>query len=420
MKELQGISQRQMLLFLLVLYCVLFTLSGCSLMEVHKQTQATENVGYIKGNIKVSSDQKGPIMVLLFRDEKGLPLILESERSTSSEGDFLFPVAPGTFYIAAFIDVNKDRVYQSEEHGNYYGIPSKIDVTPKQTVTLDTITISGPVPRLETDIKPIARFSAAWTNIGQVVSLNDPRFNRNNYSLGLWKPLDFLTIAEGGLFFLEEYQEDKVPVLFIHGVSDGPTLWSEVIESLDKQNFQPWVLYYPSGLRLDMISDYLTEVVSRLQNKHGFKEFVVIAHSMGGLVTRSFVKKYVERAPGNSKNLRLVMTINSPMGGMSSASAGVKHSPIVVPSWRDVMPGSDFLKDIHTWNWPKETLYYLVASYINGESGDGLVSLQSQIPQKLQSESTRMYVFNNNHVGTINDKNFLTLFNKILSDSHIK
>ena len=302
MKGLQGISQRQMLLFLLVPCCVLFTLSGCSLMEVHKQTQATENVGYIKGNIKVSSDQKGPIMVLRFRDEKGLPLILESERSTSSEGDFLFPVIPGTFFIAAFIDVNKDRVYQSEEHGNYYGIPSKIDVTSKQTVTLDTITISGPVPKLETNIKTIARFSAAWTNIGQVVSLNDPRFNRNNYSMGLWKPLDFLTIAEGGVFFLEEYQKDKVPVLFIHGVLDGPTLWSEVIEILDKQNFQPWVAYYPSGLRLDMVSDYLTEAVSRLQNKHGFKEFIIIAHSMGGLVTRSFVKKYVERAPGNSKN----------------------------------------------------------------------------------------------------------------------
>jgi len=44
------------------------------------------------------------------------------------------------------------------------------------------------------------------------------------------------------------------------------------------------------------------------------------------------------------------MTINSPMGGMSSASAGVKHSPIVVPSWRDIMPGSDFLKGIHSWN----------------------------------------------------------------------
>ena len=114
------------------------------------------------------------------------------------------------------------------------------------------------------------------------------------------------------------------------------------------------------------------------------------------------------------------MTINSPMGGLSSASAGVKHSPIVVPSWRDVMPGSDFLKGIHTWNWPKEIPYHLVASYINGKSNDGLVSLQSQIPKELQSESTRMYVFNNNHVGTINDENFLTLFNQILSDSHVK
>ena len=137
---------------------------------------------------------------------------------------------------------------------------------------------------------------------------------------------------------------------------------------------------------------------------------------MGGLVTRSFVKKYIEHAPGNSKRLRLVMTVNSPMAGMSAAAAGVKHSPIVVPSWRDVEPGSEFLQGIHTWDWPREIPYHLVLSYANGESGDGVVPLQSQVPLKLQSESTRMYVFNNDHVGTLNDTNYLALFNRILID----
>ena len=42
-------------------------------------------------------------------------------------------------------------------------------------------------------------------------------------------------------------------------------------------------------------------------------------------------------------------------------------------------------------------------SYANGESGDGVVPLQSQVPLKLQSESIRMYAFNNDHVGTLND-----------------
>lgn len=110
------------------------------------------------------------------------------------------------------------------------------------------------------------------------------------------------------------------------------------------------------------------------------------------------------------------MTINSPMDGMAAAASGVKHSPIVVPSWRDVEPGSEFLNDLHTWNWPKEIPYHLVISYTDGESGDGVVPLQSQSQFKLQSESTRIYLFNNDHVGTLSDKIFLKAFNHILLD----
>jgi pimeloyl-ACP methyl ester carboxylesterase len=401
---------------LMVLFCFIFTLPGCSIKEIHEQTQIVENVGLIKGKINLTSNQKGPVIVLRFRDENGIP-VLRSQGIASEKGYFQFSVIPGTHYIAAFIDVNKDGRYQPEEHGNYHGFPSKIDVAPKHTVNLDTITITGVVPRPETEIKSIAKISAVWENIGRIITLDDPRFSRDNYSMGLWKPVDFLDHAEGGLFFLQEYQQGKVPVLSVHGVNGGPADWEKVIESLDKQLFQPWVFYYPSGLRLDMISDYLLEAVSRLQHKHGFTEFYVIAHSMGGLVTRSFVKKYVEHAPENSKRLRLVMTVNSPMAGMPAAASGVKHLPIVVPSWRDVEPNSAFLKGIHTWKWPQEIPYHLVFSYTTGKSSDGLVSLQSQVPLKLQSESIRMYAFNNDHVGTLNDNNFLALFNRILKDN---
>jgi hypothetical protein len=88
----------------------------------------------------------------------------------------------------------------------------------------------------------------------------------------------------------------------------------------------------------------------------------------------------------------------------------------VVPSWRDIEPNSAFLQGIQSWKWPQEIPYHLVFSYNNGKSDDGVVPLESQIPQKLQSESTRMYAFNNDHVGTLNDNNFLALLNRILKD----
>ena len=141
---------------------------------------------------------------------------------------------------------------------------------------------------------------------------------------------------------------------------------------------------------------------------------------MGGLVTRSFVKKYVELAPANIDKLRLVMTVNSPMAGIPAAASGVKYSPIVVPSWCDVEPGSQFLQKINAWNWPGEIPYHLVISYVPGESGDGVVPLQSQAQLKLQSEATRVYVFNNEHSGIIKDKAFHGLVNTILSNASVR
>ncbi len=111
----------------------------------------------------------------------------------------------------------------------------------------------------------------------------------------------------------------------------------------------------------------------------------------------------------------MVVTINSPLGGMHSATSGVNHSPILAPSWRDVADNSEFPKDLHAWVWPQDIPYYLVFSYKPGEDYDGVVGLNSQLPLKLQSEAKRMFGFNNTHVGTVNDKAFIALFNEMLT-----
>jgi pimeloyl-ACP methyl ester carboxylesterase len=408
-------SRWRSLRLLTVLGLLYVSMWGCGVKQIMEQTEIADNTGQIAGSIERTSPQKGPVIVLRFRNNNGIPE-LESRQTPSSKGDFKFTMLPGNYFIAAFIDVNKDGRYQRGEHGNYFRGTNGIPVSANQIVYLAPLVISGEVPKTETGVKPVSKVSPAWKNIGQIVTLADPRFTRDNYGMGLWRPIDFMSHGEGGLFFLEAYNKNKTPVIFVHGVNGGPTDWESVIDSLDTKRFQPWVLYYPSGLRLDMISDYLLEAVTRLQNKHGFTKLYVIAHSMGGLVTRSFVKKYVQYDPSNLKRLRLVMTINSPMAGMPAATTGVKHSPVVIPSWRDVEPASEFLSDIHTWHWPHQIPYHLVASFTEGESGDGVVPLDSQLPLKLQAESTRLYVFYDDHVGTLHDKKFLTLFNKILTD----
>ena len=132
---------------------------------------------------------------------------------------------------------------------------------------------------------------------------------------------------------------------------------------------------------------------------------------------RSFVKKYREKHPEQSKSLKFAMTINSPMQGMASAEWGLSVGFLIIPSWRDVASNSTFIQDLHAWSWPKDVPYYLAFSYKTGKSEDGVVTLQSQIPQNLQFEATKLYGFNASHGGVLSDGEFLARFKDIMSDS---
>ena len=406
-------SNKHTALLTVVIICLIF--SGCSLIKVREQSDIIESVGKITGSVEVVGSQQGTVIVLRFRDDNGHPVLI-SHLPTTEKGDYMFDVAPGKYYIAAFVDFNGDQQYQKNEHGNFWGTPSIIEVQEKQTVNIEPLIISGPMPKPDSDLKVRKNILKIVENIGSVTTITDPAFTNENYSMGMWHPVDFLEKVGGGLFLLQPYETGKTPVLFIHGFNGGPPVWQPAIESLDSEKFQPWVLYYPSGLRLDMISDYLLQAVATLQDRYNFNQLSVAAHSMGGLVTRSFIKKCQEKYPLVAKKINLVMTVNSPMGGMSSAAKGVNHSPIVVPAWIDVAPESAFLKNIHEWMWPDEIPYHLVFSFKTGGSNDGTVSLKSQIPLQLQEESVRMYGFNNDHTGTLKDPYFISLFNELLNN----
>src|SRR5262249_37451897 len=144
-----------------------------------------------------------------------------------------------------------------------------------------------------------------------------------------------------GLYLLEPYDPKKIPVLFVHGIGGTPQEFRTLIAALDHTRFQPWVFYYQSGSRLDVVATMLTQLFVRLRTRLGFERAVGIAHSMGGLVTRAFILPDFET--NATHVVRTYVTISSPLGGMPSAGWGVKTSPVVVRSWEGLAPGSAFL-----------------------------------------------------------------------------
>ncbi|VGO12450.1 hypothetical protein PDESU_01003 [Pontiella desulfatans] len=395
------------------LLMAMVVLAGCKLVELREDAEYIEQAGVIQGTVKVDGEPSGLVVAVQFREEQG-KLIQERNMVVSETGSYRFQVVAGNYAIAAFVDSNGDGIFQPEEPGVFDPVMSRVRVGIDDVITMPALLIKGTLTSWPSEADMKKKLKRSMQNIGAVRKLDDPIFSAENCSLGMWHAPDFLEQVGGGVFLLQPYDAGKMPVLFIHGMGGGPDDWETAIESLDTERYQAWVVFYPSGVRLDMISDYLVSAMATLTARYQLEEIFIAAHSMGGLVNRSFIKKYCKEFPEAAAKIRGVVTVNSPMGGMPSAASGVEHSPIVLPAWRDVAVGSDFLKDLHQWDWPEEIPYHLVFSFIPGSGDDTVVPLQCQIPFKLQGEAVRSYGFENSHVGTLSDPDFLALFSKLL------
>ncbi|MET0067078.1 MAG: alpha/beta hydrolase [Candidatus Thiodiazotropha sp.] len=417
---LKDIMQMQNLikyLVILLLTVALLTISGCSILNIKQQSDAINNTGTISGSLKVETDNDALAYILLFKvQEIGTELV--SKYALQGDGEFRFYAGSGTYAIAAFQDTNRDKLYQHSEPATIYGGAKVSDaiviqLDSNRAITLEQMVIHSPLEE-KTEQDNIS-FEIQRLKSGELASLDDPKFSREIGTLGLWEPMSFLEQVGGGLYTLSPPDKHRIPVIFIHGAGGTPLEFEHMIESLDSSRFQAWVLHYPSGLRLDIVSDFLVKSINQMDSQLTMKEFYLVAHSMGGLVMRSTVMKYTSST--HRAKIGLAMTINSPMNGMASAEFGTKTSPIVLPSWRDVAKNSDFIKQISEWSWPHTIPYHLVFSYESGSGDDGVVALESQLPMWLQSDATRLYGFNAGHATILVDRIFVDRFKHIINAS---
>ena len=136
-------------------------------------------------------------------------------------------------------------------------------------------------------------------------------------SKGLWEPRTYMLEVGAGIFFLEPYDPDKIPVLFVHGIAGSPVEFRYLVQSLDRERYQPWLLAYPSALPITFLGSRLNDMLNLLHRRHDFGRLHVIAHSMGGLVSRAFINEYVHG--GRHDYLGHFVTLSTPWGGADFA-----------------------------------------------------------------------------------------------------
>jgi pimeloyl-ACP methyl ester carboxylesterase len=250
-------------------------------------------------------------------------------------------------------------------------------------------------------------------------SLDDRRFAPDNVRRGVWKPDVFRSRAQGGLYFVDGYDERRIPVLYIHGIYGSPRDFRFLIERLDRWRLQPCVFFYASGAPLHAVAEDLAEELRVLRSTRGVNEILIVAHSMGGLIARDLLI--------NESNLGVdvpsLVTISTPWRGHAGAAFGARYAPVAVDSWSDLAPGSAYLASLFGGGppitLPAAMRHHLIFSYGRrwsafGPSDDEVVTVASQLSREAQQQAYRVYGFNTTHTEILNEPATAELLNRIL------
>jgi hypothetical protein len=98
-----------------------------------------------------------------------------------------------------------------------------------------------------------------------------------------------------GLYFLQPYDPDRIPVVFVHGLISTPFAWVQTINGLladpeMRKHYQFWVFAYPTGNPVLYSALRLREELAKVDKLYpNHKGYVLVGHSMGGLLSQAQV-----------------------------------------------------------------------------------------------------------------------------------
>ncbi len=209
----------------------------------------------------------------------GVPLVAVRRRHEGeSPAERYYP--PGlSFPVTAFLRVERQT---PTEAGNLHHCVLEL----YDPLYASNLEVCNRLVPLETDLTtPLAYF------------LDHPSFRETDIStFGLLRPGQAQGIK--GLYMVEPYDPNRIPVVMVHGLWSSPTAWMEMFNDLRsfseiRSKYQFWFFLYPTGqpfwASAAQLRDTLVEVRTVLdpagQNPQ-LAELVLVGHSMGGLVSR--------------------------------------------------------------------------------------------------------------------------------------
>ena len=322
----------------------------------------------------------------------------------------------GLYTLLVFADQNENKVFDHWEIVGQRTIElDEIDAPQKVLGHVD-INLTAPKSLDWVESLPMPRISEPKKSLfypaGAIRSLDDPIFDENIATMGMYDPASFTELVPTGFFALEEDLGYKIPVVFVHGIGGTSRSFAPIIDRIDRIKYKPWFYYYPSGGDLEQLGELFYKIfLSGKVTAMNKMPMIIVAHSMGGLIVREALNKYDERLAENK--VELFVTIATPFGGHPAAASGEKHGLIVLPAWRDVNPESRFIGELYRKPLPKSLNHQLIYAYQNpdilkiSENSDGVVPLSSQLHPVAQKQSQGQFGFNNSHTSILEDEEMI-------------
>lgn len=419
-----GVARRRVATFVSLL-AILFLTSSCELFRLKKEVKQINAMGVVAAQVSNLSASATNYALALTRDAKGTNSMIGFQ-VVGSDGLATFLLRLNEAYaVGAFSDLNGDGTYDGGE-------PVALATNVHPTGLSDT-DARGKLVELKLDsaigLPRGRKFVLPRENadmgdalpvvIGEIADLDDPKFSVTSGEAGMWQPFDFIQRHGFGVYFLEPYTPKKIPVLFVYGISGSPQDWRVMLKKIDRKKYQPWFFLYPSGLRLDKSANALSGAMLLLKQRHGFERLNVLAHSMGGLVSRGAIQRAVAAAGTNF--ISHFVSISTPWAGHQAAELGVKHLKFPVPSWRDMVPNSDYLTEIHSRPLPAGTRYDLIFSFKSSgglglpHENDGVVGVQSELLPSVQESAASVLGIYEHHMEILNSPDALKRVELVLA-----
>lgn len=105
-----------------------------------------------------------------------------------------------------------------------------------------------------------------------------------------------------GMYALSDYDPNKIPLVFVHGLMSSPATWTQTINALFnvpeiRKKYQIFIFAYATGNPILYSAHLLRDALLKMKQKYNkdgrnknFNNMIIIAHSMGGLLSKTIIQ----------------------------------------------------------------------------------------------------------------------------------